>query len=315
MKPLPKTLFSGSENIGEQDREKIFVNNFSDSVEKVLGDFFWDGKAAGAIGLTLSNDNKRVESGRFITTGTLVEKSIKVAANEIWEDADESVILTIKLPRADIFKFTDGGLYSQYVDEESVTYYMHSIAEGKPPTPIPVQEKEEWQIGKFCLRQVCYVSKSSTARGGVFLTYVVLIFPTSKDQLVSGSELTANPSWPGLRLCSGEMQLLPRPTTPWRCPVLPLLRTGSEERNLPSSTALRHAIGAIMRKSGSPDIVEEAANLIQKWEHLAEHPGEFAEKTTPITWPEQPTPEPETGKNQSNLHAILFLFSVPPFLI
>jgi len=181
MKPLPKTLFSGSENIGEQDREKIFVNNFSDSVEKVLGDFFWDGKAAGAIGLTLSNDNKRVESGRFITTGTLVEKSLKVAANEIWEDADESVILTIKLPRADIFKFTDGGLYSQYVDEESVTYYMHSIAEGKPPTPIPVQEKEEWQIGKFCLRQVCYVSKSSTARGGVFLTYVVLIFPTSKD--------------------------------------------------------------------------------------------------------------------------------------
>jgi hypothetical protein len=83
MKPLPKTLFSGSENIGEQDREKIFVNNFSDSVEKVLGDFFWDGKAAGAIGLTLSNDNKRVESGRFITTGTLVEKSLKVAANEI----------------------------------------------------------------------------------------------------------------------------------------------------------------------------------------------------------------------------------------
>ena len=106
MKSLPKTLFAGSEHISEDDKQKIFINNFSDSVEKVFGEFFWDGKAAGAIGLTLSNDNKRVESGRFITEGTLVEKSIKVAADEIWQDADESVVLTIKLPRAEIFKFT-----------------------------------------------------------------------------------------------------------------------------------------------------------------------------------------------------------------
>jgi hypothetical protein len=214
MKSLPKTLFTGSEHISESDKKKIFFNNFSDSVEKVFGDFVWDGKAAGAIGLTLSNDNKRVESWRFITAGALAEKSIKVSADEIWEDADESVVLTIKLPKAEIFKFADGGLYSQYVDEEAVTYYMHRVVEGKPPTPLPAQEKEDWQIGKVCLRQICCVSKALTARGSVALTCVVLIFPTSKEQLVSGSELTANPSWPGLKLCSGEMQLLPRPTSP-----------------------------------------------------------------------------------------------------
>jgi hypothetical protein len=150
MKTLPKTLFSGSENINDNDKKKLFVNNFSDSVETVLGEFGWDGKATGIISLTLSNDNRRVENGRFYTRGILQERRIKVAASE---NAHESVTLTIKLPRAEVFKFTDGGLYSQYVDEEAVTYYMHSTVEDRPPVPIPAQEKEEWQIGKFCLRQ------------------------------------------------------------------------------------------------------------------------------------------------------------------
>ncbi len=168
---------------------------------------------------------------------------------------------------------------------------MHSVVEGKPPTPIPAQEKEEWQIGKFCLRQICYVSKYSTAR-----SRVALIFPTSKEQLLSGRELTANPSRPGLKLCSGEMQLLPRPTAPWKCPILPLLRTGSEDTSIPNEAALRHAIAAIMRKSGGPDIMDDMGTLLQKWNHLADHPGEFTEKAVPVSWPEQAPPEPETGK-------------------
>ncbi len=98
MKTLPKTLFSGGENISENDKKKLFVNNFSDNIETVLGDFAWNGKATGVIGLTLSNDNRRVESGRFYTRGVLQERSIKVAASEIWENAHESVTLTIKLP-------------------------------------------------------------------------------------------------------------------------------------------------------------------------------------------------------------------------
>jgi hypothetical protein len=144
------------------------------------------------------------------------------------------VVLTIKLPRAEIFKFADGGLYSQYVEEEAVTYYMHSAVEGKPPTPLPAKEKEEWQIGKFCLRQICYVSKASTAHGSVALTYVLLIFPTFKEQLVSGSELTANPSWPGLKLCSGEMQLLPWPTSPGSVPPPP---SSGQDPRTPASPA------------------------------------------------------------------------------
>jgi hypothetical protein len=90
MKSLPKTLFSGGENISENDKKRLFVNNFSDNLETVLGDFSWDGKATGIIGLTLSNDNRRVEIGRFYTREVLQERSIKVAASEIWENAHES---------------------------------------------------------------------------------------------------------------------------------------------------------------------------------------------------------------------------------
>ena len=135
------------------------------------------------------------------------------------------------------------------------------------------------------------------------ITYVVLIFPTSKEQLLQGSELTANPSWPGLKLCAGEMLLLPRPTTTWKCPVLPLIRANMEDGNLPSSTALRHAIGAILSKAGSADVARDVNTFLAKWEHLAENPQDFVQKPTPVDWPAQPAPEPETGKKKS------FLFS------
>ena len=299
---LPKSLFSGNDTISESDKKKIFVNNFSDNIETVLGEFEWDGKAAATIGLTLSSDNRKVESGRFMTRGKLVEKSILVKACDIWEDANENVVLTIKLPRAEIFKFVDGGLYSQYVNEETVNHYFHNIVAGSAPVPIPAQEKEEWQIGSFCLRQICYISKASTARGGVMITYVVLIFPTSKEQLLQGSELTANPSWPGLKLCSGEMLLLPKPSTTWKCPVLPLIRASTEDGNIPSGTALRHAIGAILSKAGCADVAKDVQALLIKWEHLAENPQDFCQKPTPMDWPKQPAPEPETGKRKSKMY-------------
>ena len=133
---LPKSLFAGADTISDNDKAKIFVNNFSDSIETVLGDFDWDGKAAGTIGLTLGNDNRKVESGRFITRGALVEKSISVKACEIWAEASETAVLTIKLPRAEIFKFVDGGLYSAYVNQETVTHYFHNVEEGRAPVPI-----------------------------------------------------------------------------------------------------------------------------------------------------------------------------------
>jgi hypothetical protein len=295
---LPKNLFLGTKNdIGDNDKKKIKVNNFADSIETVLGDFGWDNKAAGTIGLTLSNDNKKIESGKFITWGILQDKILKIPAHHIWDSADESIILSIRLTRAETFTFREGGLYSQYVDEQAIAHNFYDMVEGQQPVPILEQEKGERQIGKFCLRQVCQVSRSSSVKnGGVVISYVVLIYPTSKDQLLQGSELATSPSFPGLELCSGTMQLLPRPTTPWGCPVLPLLRASFDDSTMPNSVALRHAIGAVMTKTGSPDVVKDVSSLLNQWDSIANQPDLFMEAAPFTTWPEQPEPETDTGK-------------------
>jgi len=51
-----------------------------------------------------------------------------------------------------------------------------------------------------------------------------------------------------------------------------------------------------MRKSSSPDIMEDITSLLEKWEHLAANPTDFKEKAAPVSWPSMPAPEPETGK-------------------
>jgi hypothetical protein len=293
---LPKTLFSGTDNISESDKRKIFVNNFSDNIESVLGEFLWDGTAAGTIGLTISDDGKKVESGRFITRGVLEAKTIKMAASNIWVGADESLILSVKLPRAELFRFSEGGLYSQYVDEDSVNHTLHSVKEGQTPIPILPGDKEEWSVGNFCIRQVCCISKNSTARGGVLLTWTVLIFPRAKEQLLEASDLTSSPSWPGLRLISGEMPLMPRPTTAWGCPVLPILRSNNEDRTIPNGATLRHAVGAIMEKTSGTDIMRDVQQLDTRWKTIADNPLNFTEKPVSVNWPKQLQPEPETGK-------------------
>jgi len=296
---LPKNLFTGTKNdISVGDKQKIKVNSFSDNIETVLGDFGWDSKAAGTIGLTLSNDNKKIESGRFITRGVLQDKILKIPAHHIWDAVDESIMLSIKLTRAETFTFREGGLYSQYVDEQAIAHSFYDAVEGQQPVPILAQEKEEKQIGKFCLRQVCQVSRSSSIKNGVIISYVVLIYPTSKDQLLQGSELAASPSFPGLELCAGTMQLLPKPTTAWGCPVLPLLRSNFEDNTIPNSVAMRHAIGAVMTKTGNPEVVKDVSSLLHRWDNIADQPDTFVEAATNTTWPEQPEPESETGKKQ-----------------
>lgn len=293
---LPKTLFAGAENISEADKQKIFVNNFSESIESVLRDFNWDGKLVGTIGLTISDDGKKIENGRFIPRGPLEAKTIKMAASTIWPDADETVILAIKLTKVEVFKFSEGGLYSQYVDEGAISHTLHSMVEGKTPIPILPQEKGDWNVGSFCLRLICHISKASTAKGGIVLNWTVLIFPRAKEQLLQASDMTASPSWPGLRLITGEMALWPRPTTTWMCPVLPLLRSNSDENRTPSGQALRHAIGAIMEKSARPDIMTDIQHLNTRWNEIAENPLAFADKPSPICWPKQAEPEADTGK-------------------
>jgi hypothetical protein len=62
--------FSGDEDVSGEDLGSAEVANFSTALDTALQqNFGWDGKAIGVVGLSLSPDNDRVNSGIFITRG------------------------------------------------------------------------------------------------------------------------------------------------------------------------------------------------------------------------------------------------------
>jgi hypothetical protein len=121
---------------------------------------------------------------------------------------------------------------------------------------------------------ICQISKSSSSRTGVWLKYVIMMFPEKKETLLE-NKLAKHPGWPGLKLQEGEMAILPRPTVAWQCPVLPLLRTGQPFDQLPeapSAAELRKAVGAIMSKSWEPKLYLTPGSVISKWDKINRNP-------------------------------------------
>ena len=302
MPALDGTLFTGAgAEISETDIQNCEASNSGDAVSDILTDYGWDGSPTGGILLHLSPDNIRIAAGSFFTRGA-EEKEYVISAGKLWAEADMNVTITIRLPAMDSFIFTDGGLTSDFLPGEEVVYYLHENREGAAPRPILSNDLAKWGIGKFCLRLVCHLAKSSSVKNGIRVKYNVMAYPASIGALRLMSEHVSNASWPGIKLGDGELQLLPTPTTPWGCPLLPILRPGvpfETEPRAPSATVLRHAIAAIIGRSGAPDAARSAASLAAKWERLKTNTGDFSPKPAPVTWPTAATPPPDTGKHNN----------------
>ena len=116
--------------------------------------------------------------------GPVDDKELRVDSNKIWPAASADTFVSIKLPAADIFKFGDGGLCSDYVAEEEVQHAVYENTEGRGPTPVLEADYEERGIGSFCIRMTCIISKSSSARTGVMLKWTVLLFPDAKERIL-----------------------------------------------------------------------------------------------------------------------------------
>ena len=80
-----------------------------------------------AIGLTLSPENSRVEKAELLLKGQQVD--IKVDAHTIWPDADENVVLAIRLDTGS-FKFSNGvGLESDSLDQSDFKHRFYTKEE------------------------------------------------------------------------------------------------------------------------------------------------------------------------------------------
>ena len=251
MAPLDSDLFlGGSSDICETDIQNCEAKDGGTAIGDILSDYGWKQKAVAGILLHLSPDNERVAAVSFFMRGA-EEKEYEVNAGKLSVDADMGVNVTILLPTMDSFVFTDGGLTSDFLPGAEVIHYLHEIREGAVPRPILTNDLKEYGVGNFCLRLVCHPAKSSSTKNGVRIKYHVMIYPAGVGELRQMSRQVCDASWPGIKLGEGECAMLPTPTTPWGCPILPLLRPGVPFETVPTAPSrpvLRHA-GAEARHS------------------------------------------------------------------
>jgi len=289
MAPLDKSLFAGGGRPSENDINKVLVNNFNTDTDNALKKFGWDGSSgAAAIGLVLSVDNDTVEKSVLVLRGELEQKTMWIEAAKIWPGASSDVSLAVRFPTAEIFGFADGGMASELVPQELVTHGIYRVREGKQPELLLDQDYEQAKVRGFSLRAMAALSKRSGARNGVVVKVTVLIFPEEKAAMLQRYEAAQQATWPGTRLLEAYLPLLPRPTTPWGCPVLPLILPGApmeDGSELPDGAELHQAIGATLRTAIAPNTARTAAALVTKWERLRSNPGEMAAKEPETTWP------------------------------
>ena len=265
MPVLGEKLFIGRDRVLETDISNCEVHNVGEAVSNVLKDYGWvDGPVCGVI-LHLSPDNERISTGTFLTRGS-EERDFRIEATKLWQDANMGVVLTVRMPELDSFIFSDG-LTSDLLPDSEVVHFFHEAKEDGAAAPILSSELGAWGLGRFCIRLVCHTSKNSSEERGMFVKYYVMIYPGGRPQLEQMSPHVISASWPGLKLGEGEMPLMPKPTRPWGCPILPLIKPGLSFEMLgraPSSAAMRAAITAMMNRSGAPEVSRSVASCFLK---------------------------------------------------
>jgi hypothetical protein len=297
-----KTLFSGGSAIHPTDLGNSEVTNFNTSVDARLREQYkWKGQALGAVGLTLSADNEKVMSGQFITRGMTKFKELRFPCRTLWPDCNPEIVLSVNIPALDIFTFEQGGLWSELVPSVRIVHSFH-----KPDSSVVLaDERRAAGVGDFSARMVCQISSTSDGRKGIVVKFVILLFPASAEELNDAPE-TQLPGWPGIKAYEGTFGVVPKPTVPWQCPILPFVRPGvpfSELAMAPSGDKIRWAVAAIMRKCGQPVALGDGRAVLERWQQIRLNP-RLADMITPITtWPAVIlAPEPE-GKNFSILYS------------
>ena len=131
MPAMDKSLFEGASHMDREDLKKLEVVNCEDAVAEALRGFNWSGQAAGCIILQLSPDNNTAASGQIATRGRISKEDYKWEAAKIWPTAEAGLLLTIQVPDAGLFTFSEGGLCSDYVDMENIEHCVTSTGGGR----------------------------------------------------------------------------------------------------------------------------------------------------------------------------------------
>jgi hypothetical protein len=301
MATIDGVLFMGEASMPRDELAELEIPNTDEAVTNGLKQLGWDGKSpAGCVVLQLAADNSAVTSGQFVARGQLAAEELRMDASRIWNGADANLQLSIQVPRGEAFKFSDGGLCSDFMAESEIEYCITTV--GRSAQVVLQADYKAKKIGNFCIRMVCDIKKA-TARAGVTLNYKVMLYPGTEEEVTGVSELARSPSWPGLKLTEGELALLPRTKTTWKCPIRPLIRTGTpweEDDTAPPMDELRAKIAWVMATSEPADACKTRKALVARWRRYANNPDEFSPKKSALAWPRPQHASQTGGSRKSN---------------
>ena len=293
---LDKKFFGGGGDLPTDFCEKLLVENYHNKVSEALQNLGWEGQLISSVGLALSPDGSLVQSSRFLMRGGLLNEPIPIKVSAIWDGGAKDAFLNITLPDSSEFQFSGGELCSDFLPMSKVKFVI--TREGRP---VLLTEWDTQKVGKFCLRLIVHLDKSSNDRSGPHFRVTVLLFPHSVEELAEMSEATQSVSWPGLRILEGRSELFPRPPPDfWGCPILPLLNTQSQAEdccNIPTGDHLRFAIAELMRSAALPTVCKSRASLKKQTADMLGDPSSLDPREPAVTWPPTSRPAASTGKN------------------
>jgi hypothetical protein len=299
MRVLDRAFFTGQDDPDDSLRE-CGITNLAGDVTTVLKRLGWGGAAAACVCLSLSTDNTRVEAGVFRVVGQLGTANHNFDASKIWATADSRVMLAMAFDQADVFTFSQGGLASDYIPQESFQYGFWLKDGPRAPTPILEADYAEWGIGNFCLRMTCTIAERSSLEAGLWMSYTILMFPVTKQLLVDSYPLSTKGAWPGMRVVTGEVQFQPRLAGSWGSPVWPLILPGTaldQWPTMPPVAELKRAVSAIMRTGTVPVTGRTGPSVVTRWRRVTTNPSELAADPGPVSWPaDTPAAAAVTGR-------------------
>jgi hypothetical protein len=304
MPPLDKSFFGGTGNPDPRTAIKAEIVNTGDSLSEALEALGGEDAALiGCLVLHLTADNTRVNNGEFALRGFIDATELRIVCKKIWPKADAGISLCLTIPEANCFAFSNGGLASDYVDQELVKHHFVEGAENRAPRQITAEAAKERGAGEFSLRVIAQIAKSDPSRG-IKIMVTVLLFPLNARAMMDSAEGAVAAGWPGFFLFETDCLLGPKASSEWGCPIMPLLKTGSalkDSPRVPFGEDLRQAVAAIMGRSYKPEYYKTPATVQDKTTHYTEHPEDFSDRPSIVTWP-KPQPVTRKGENQKYLN-------------
>jgi len=204
MPPLDPGFFEGTGNPALTELVTAEISNKSSSAEAALDALkAADEQLIAFIILQLTPDNLKVDYGEFALRGILDERAFKIPCSKLWAAAEKGTMLNFKLPAAEDFGFTDGGLTSEYKPMNEVRHSFTTSADPKPMTTLTGDDVAAKNIGDFCLRIVCCLARSDPG-GQIRIQTTVLLHPQSKAASLDMADSAREAGWPGIFIIETE---------------------------------------------------------------------------------------------------------------